>query len=202
MKNVLRLLVFAALVTVFALPSYAQDAAAQTPAASGPCTEAEAKAASYNKFRETFKGTPEQQKVAYETAKEYLSKYGACTDAGDVQITKYLQNWVGKYDAASADFAWVKALNENPSEAFRLGRERTAKNPDDLKTYLQLVAAGLKSAQGGNKSFNAETANYARKALALVEQGKTSDAWHPYTNQQEAAPGLHYHLGYLLLEGA
>src|ERR671921_715275 len=101
MKNVLRLLVFAALVTVFALPSYAQDAAAptpaQTPAATGPCTEAEAKAALYGKFRENFNKTAELQKVAYESGKEYLGKYGSCTDPADVTIIKYIQNWVNKY---------------------------------------------------------------------------------------------------------
>ncbi|HEX8149628.1 MAG TPA: hypothetical protein VF591_20790 [Pyrinomonadaceae bacterium] len=203
MKNVIRLLVFAALVTVFALPSYAQDAAAaQTPAA-GPCTtEAEAKGALYQKFLASYKGTPEQQKAAAETGREYLGKYGTCPDEADKKVAAFIQNWVNKYDAAAADFIWKKAVNENPAEAFRLGRERTAKNPDDLTTYLQLVVAGLKSAQGGNKSLYAETANAARKALQLIEQGKTSDIWLPYNSQQEAAPGLHYHLGYLTLENA
>src|SRR5215212_975244 len=129
MKNVLRLLVFAALVTVFALPSYAQDATpAQTPAA-GPCTtEAEAKGALYQKFLASYKGTPDQQKAASETGKEYLSKYGTCPDDADKKVATFIQNWVGKYDAAAADFIWKKALNENPTEAFRLGRERTSKN--------------------------------------------------------------------------
>jgi hypothetical protein len=77
-----------------------------------------------------------------------------------------------------------------------------AKNPDNLKLYLQLVAAGLKSAQSGNKSLNAESANVARKALALVEQGKTSDEWIPFTSQQEAAPGLNYYLGFFTLENS
>ena len=200
MKNVLRLLVFTALVTVFALPSYAQDAAAaQTPAA-GPCTtEAEAKNALYQKFLANYKGTPDQQKTASEIGKEYIGKYGTCPDDADKKVAAFIQNWVGKYDKATADFALTKALNENPALAFQMSREILAANPDNLKLYLQLVAAGLKS---GNKSLNADTANAARKALQLVEQGKTSDLWLPYNSQQEAAPGLHYHLGYLTLENA
>jgi hypothetical protein len=203
MKNVLRLLVFAALVTVFALPSYAQDAAAAQTPTPGPCTtEAEAKAALYKKFLDAYRGTPEQQKAASETGKEYLSKYGTCPDEADKKVTTFVQNWVGKYDKAAADFAFTKAVNENPAQAFQLARELTAANPDNLKVYLQLVAAGVKSAQSGNKSLNAETANAARKALQLVEQGKTSDIWAPFANQSEAAPGLNYYLGYLTLENS
>jgi hypothetical protein len=201
MKNALRLLALAALATVFALPAYAQDAAA-TPAA-GPCTtEAEAKAALYKKFLDNYRGTPEQQKAASETGKEYITKYGTCPDAADQKVTTFVQNWVNKYDAVAREFAFTKAVNENPAEAFRLGRDRTTANPDDLKTYLQLVAAGLKNAQSGNKSLNAESANAARQALKLIEAGKTSDIWLPFKSQQEAAPGLNYYLGFFTLENS
>jgi len=201
MKNALRLLALATLAAVFALPAYAQDAAA-TPAA-GPCTtEAEAKAALYKKFLDNYKGTPEQQKTASETGKEYINKYGACPDDADRKVATFVQNWVNKYDAVARDFAFTKAVNENPAEAFRLGRERTTTNPDDLKTYLQLVAAGTKAVQSGNKSLNAEATNAARKALQLVEQGKTSDIWAPFASQAEAAPGLNYYLGYFTLENS
>ncbi|HEX8187784.1 MAG TPA: hypothetical protein VF586_05500, partial [Pyrinomonadaceae bacterium] len=83
---------------MFTLPSYAQDAAAQTPAA-GPCTaEAEAKGALYQKFLASYKGTPDQQKAAAETGREYLSKYGTCPDEADKKVAAFVQNWVGKYD--------------------------------------------------------------------------------------------------------
>ena len=79
MKNVLRVLIVAAFVTAFASVAFAQDTA--TPAQGGPCTtDADAKAALYKKFLDNYKGTPDQQKVAYDTGKEYLAKYGACPD--------------------------------------------------------------------------------------------------------------------------
>jgi hypothetical protein len=203
MKNALRLLALAALATVFALPAYAQGAAA-TPAAAptGPCTEADAKAAQYKKFTDNFKGSPEQQKAAYEAGKEYLSKYGTCPDTGDQQIAKYIQNWTTKYEGATVEFNFTKAVNENPTQAFQLSRDLLAKNPDNLKIYLQLVVAGLKNAQAKNNSTNAQAADAARRALALVEKGTTSDAWLPFTSQQEAAPGLNYYLGFFTLENA
>ncbi|HEX8282183.1 MAG TPA: hypothetical protein VF588_02465 [Pyrinomonadaceae bacterium] len=203
MKNAFRLLALAALATVFALPAYAQDAAA-TPAAtpSGPCTEADTKAAAYKLFTDNFKGTPEQQKTAYESGKAYLEKYGTCPAAPDQQIAKYIQNWVTKYEGATVEFNFTKAVNENPTEAFRLSRDMLAKNPDNLKLYLQLVVAGLKNAQAKNNSTNAQAADAARRALALVEAGKTSDVWLPFTSQQEAAPGLNYYLGFFTLESS
>ena len=203
MKNALRLLALAALVTVFALPAYAQDTAA-TPAATptGPCAEAEAKATLYGKFRENFNKTAEQQKVAYESGKEYLSKYGSCTEAADQQIIKYIQNWITKYEKATLEFNCTKAVNETPAQAFAACAPYRDANADNLKVYLMLVAAGLKNVQAKNNSTNAEAANAARRALQLVEQGKTSDVWAPFTGQPEAAPGLNYYIGFFTLENS
>lgn len=206
MKNVLRLLVFAALVTVFALPSYAQDAAtptpAQTPAATGPCAEAEAKAALYAKFRENFNKTADLQKLAYESGKEYLSKYGACTGDADKPIITYIQNWVTKYEKATLEFNCKKAVNDSPATAFTACKPYVDANPENLSPYLLLVTAGLKNVQAKNDSTNAEAANASRRALALLEQGKTTDSWLPFTSQAEAAPGLNYYVGFFTLKNS
>jgi hypothetical protein len=200
MKNVLRLLAIAALATAFALPAFAQDTTGGTAAASAQ--DVQAKADLYKKFLDNYKGTPDQQKTAYEAGKDYLSKYSGDTSAENAPILKFIGNWVGKYEGAAAEFNFTKAVNENPSQAFQYSRDLLAKNPDNLKVYLQLVVAGLKNAQSGNKSLNADTANAARKALQLIEQGKTSDVWLPFTSQQEAAPGLNYYLGFFTLENS
>jgi hypothetical protein len=195
MKNVLRLLVFAALFTVFALPSSAQDAAAaQTPAATGPCTEAEAKAALYGKFRENFNKTAEQQKVAYEAGKEYLGKYGACTDPPDVTIIKYIQNWVSKYEDATLAFNCRKAANETPAQAFEACKPWIAAKPNDLGPHLALVGAGIKAYTNKDNSLNARAAAEARTALQMIESGKTTDIWAPFANQQDAPAGLRYYI--------
>ena len=195
MKNVLRLLVFAALFTVFALPSYAQDAAAaQTPAATGPCAEAEAKAALYAKFRENFNKSAELQKVAYEAGKEYLGKYGTCTDPADVTIIKYIQNWVNKYEEATLVFNCQKAANETPAQAFEICKAWIAAKPDDLRPHLALVGAGIKAYTSKDNSLNARAAAEARTALKMIESGKTTDTWAPFANQQDAPGGLRYYI--------
>src|SRR5215213_6066978 len=99
MKNALRLLSIAALATTFALPAFAQDTTG-TAAAGPTAQEVEAKAALYKKFLDNYKGSPDQQKVAYESGREYLSKYSADTSAENAPIVKFIQNWVGKYEKA------------------------------------------------------------------------------------------------------
>jgi hypothetical protein len=202
MKNVLRLLVFAALVTVFVLPAYAQDAAGQTPAA-GPCTaEAEAKGALYQKFLASYKGAPDQQKAAYDTGKEYLGKYGNCPDDADKKVASFIQNWVTKYEAATLKFTCTKAVNDTPAQAFTACEPYRAANPDALDPYLMLVAAGLKNAAANNKATNAQAANAARRLIQLIEQGKTTEQWAPLPSQAEATPRLNYYIGYFMLESA
>jgi hypothetical protein len=193
MKNAFKLLAIAALATVFTLPAYAQNAAA-TPAASGPCTEADAKNALYGKFRENFNKGAEQQKVAYEAAKEYLSKYGTCTDPADVTIIKYVQNWVNKYEEATLVFNCQKAANETPAQAFELCKAWIAAKPDDLRPHLALVGAGIKAYTNKDNSLNARAAAEARTALQMIESGKTTDTWAPFANQQDAPAGLRYYI--------
>jgi len=201
MKNALRLIVMAALTAAFALTAFAQTATpaqTPTPAAGGPCTtEVEAKAALYKKFLDTYKGSPEQQKAAYDTAKEYMTKYGDCPDDSDKQIAAFIQKWVGKYEAATVEFNCTKAVNENPAQAFQACQDLMRKNPDNPKYPLMLVAAGIKNAAKGDKSLNAQTIAQARTALKLIEEGKTTDTWAPFANAQDAPAGLRYYIGFL-----
>jgi hypothetical protein len=205
MKNALRLIVMAALTAAFGLTAFAQTATpAQTPApaASGPCTEADAQAAVYKKFLDNYKGTPEQQKVANEAGNEYLTKYGSCTEDSVKQVTAFIQKWVGKYEAATVEFNCTKAVNENPAQALQACQDLMRKNPDNPKYPLMLVAAGIKSAQSGNKSLNAQTVQQARRALDMIEAGKTTDNYLPFANAQDAPFGLRYYIGFLSYDTA
>ena len=200
MKNVLRLLIIVALAAAFALPALAQTTGGGTAATSAQ--DADAKAALYKKFLDNYKGTPEQQKVAYDTGKEYLSKYGSDTSAENAPIVKFIQNWVTKYEAATVEFNCTDAVNKNPTQAYQACQPLLAQNPDNLKVYLMLVAAGVKNATTGNKSMYGQTVETARKALSLISEGKTADSYAPFNNQQEATAGLNYYIGVFGLDSA
>jgi hypothetical protein len=202
MKNVLRLLAIAALATTFALPALAQDTTGTATTAAASAQDVQAKADLYKKFLENYKGTPDQQKVAYEAGKDYLSKYGSDNSAENAPIVKFISNWIGRYEKAVLEFNCTKAVNETPAQAFSVCRDVLANNPDNLKIHLQLVAAGIKLSQAKDTSHNAEALNEARKALQLIEQGKTSDVWAPFADQVGAKEGLRYYVGFFSLESA
>lgn len=199
MKNVMRVLIVAAFVTAFALPALAQDAAATPAAQAGPCTtEVEAKAALYKKFLDNYKGTPEQQKIASETGKEYLSKYGNCPDDGDKKIAAFIQNWVTKYDVAVRDFACTDAFNKKDyARAFQACQVILNEKPDNIDIVLLLARGGYANvtATPPNTALNAEAARMSRRAIELIQSGKTPAKWDPFPNQDEALGFLYYAQG-------
>jgi hypothetical protein len=185
MKTIARLLTFGATVALLALPA----AANSLSTVQDQCTQ-ENKDAWYATFRETFK--TDQQPKAYEAAKKYLS---ACTEETD--ITKYLKKWVGAYEKEIRKVNLPKILynDKNYAEAFKLGREILADEPENLKVLVDLGYGGYLAASAKNNSFNAEAVNYARKAIQMIESGKTLESWHPFPTKDEALAFLNYYIG-------
>jgi hypothetical protein len=195
MKNVFRIMLIAAAATLFALPAYAQDAAAQP---SATAQDADAKNALYTKFLELIKGGPAEQKQASEVGKEYLAKFGTPED----DIVKYIRGWVEKYDAAVWKYEFDQAVANNPARAFEMGRTRLQTQPENVELNLSLVQAGVNAASAKNMAHNAEAANAARRALQLIEGGKTAPNYIIFANRDEAVGGLHYMIGYLLMQSS
>jgi hypothetical protein len=197
MKNVLRLLILAAAVASFTLPAFAQD----TPAAGAAsvCTsEADAKAALYQKFLANYKGTPEQQKIANETGREYVNKYGTCPDEGDKKIATFIQNWNTKYEKAVRDFACTDAfIKKDYAKTFEACRVILNTEPDNVDTVLLLARAGYANmtSPAPNKTLNADAARMARRAIELIESGKAPAKWEPFPSRDEALGFLYYAQG-------
>ncbi|HEX8282126.1 MAG TPA: caspase family protein [Pyrinomonadaceae bacterium] len=78
----------------------------------GPCDDLEAKANFYRPFLDNFKGNAEQQKVAYEAGKEYISRYDRCPGESDKKVVGYIRNWVAKYEAAVRE--WERWQGRRP----------------------------------------------------------------------------------------
>jgi hypothetical protein len=206
MKNVLRFLIVAAFVTAFASAAFAQDTTggSTTPAQASPCTtDVDAKAALYKKFLDSYKGTPDQQKVASDTGRDYLAKYGSCTDEGDTKIATFIRNWTTKYDAAVRNFACTDAFNKKDyAKTFQACQALLADKPDDIDTTLLLARAGYANVTSPtpNKALNADAARMARRAVELIESGKAPAKWDPFPSKDEALGFLYYEQGVLTQE--
>lgn len=200
MKNIVRILTLIALAATFALPALAQDAAATAQ------TDADAKAALYAKFYDNYnQPQPDKQKIAYEAGKEYVAKYGSDQSEDNVKIIAFISKWLPKYEKAVRDFEFDQALkNKQNARAFELGRQIVAVEPENLSVNLRLAAAGLSSAIAKDTAHNADTINVARRALQLIESGKTpaNNDWLPFPNRDEAVGALNWTLGWMLLESS
>ena len=157
MKRTIKLLALAGLFAVFAAPTFAQT---------DKCTE-EFKSATYQKWYDNRKG---DQDAAYKAAKEYLA---TCTT--EDQYTKALANFVKAFDdlhanaKVNSDFqaAYEK---KNYAEQLRIGKQIIAADPDKTSVYIVMGLAGL-----GDPALLNESSQYAKKAIEMLEAGKTTE---------------------------
>jgi hypothetical protein len=196
MKKLIRLLVFAALVTAFALPALAQTTpSSDTAAAAASQDDAEAKAALYKRFTDNIKANPP---VAFEAGKEYLGKYEA-KDGPDDTYVKYIKKWVDSYEKiARRNQLLQKLKDKNYGEAVALSKQVLVDFPDDLPVLVELSQAGLTAATNGSTANNADTINFAKRTIQLIQAGKTYQPGVPIPNKDVLLGGLNYSLGFLL----
>jgi hypothetical protein len=205
MKTISRLLILAALATVFALPAFAQDPAA-SPA--GVCDEP-AKGERYTEFYNLKKtNKPDDQAKAYELGKQYITKYSSCDD----QYTTAVKNWVGKYEAAlgsvnrRSDF--FNAYNaKDVTKTNSLAQQLLAADQNDAAVAL-LTAWGIY--QGtltkNPAATESDALNYATKAFDLIQSGQEPKdlggkvSWAPFANKEDALSYLNFEIGALELK--
>jgi hypothetical protein len=175
----------------------AQTATPSPAAAQGECS-AEAKLAIYNEFRAIFKT---EQDKAYTLAKKYL----ACpTAAGEESIAAYLQEkFVAPMDKARRADNVKKFVYDSKdyAKAFELGKQVLVDEPENLRVLVDLGYAGYPASTKGT-TYNQDAINYARKAIQLLEAGRTLEIWDPYTGKDEALGYLNNTLGVLTLQTA
>ena len=178
MRRTIKLLTFAAMLAVFAVPALAQ---------SKECND-ENKAAWYQKFLDNFRGDPDKQKVAYDAAATYRD---ACpADSSDAQRA-YMQKFIDAYDKLHKDVDTGKQLeaainSKNYAEQMRIGKLVLANDPDNVKVYIIMGVAGLNDAH-----LLSDSSTYAKKAIEMIEGGK------PFAplfegNREKALANLNY----------
>src|SRR5215217_3385980 len=118
----------------------------------------------YSKFMTEYQNTPERQRSAAVTAREYLSKFGECTTDAEKKITAYIKNWLAGYEIAVVERPCTDAVDKTPAQAFEQCRPYVARDPESLRAYLLLSLAGMKQSSAADKKLKDETAKAARKA--------------------------------------
>ena len=187
------------LFVVVPVVSLATISSAQTPTIQRPSNPPMASAeldnekeASYARFNDYKRNpNPEQQRYAYPTAKEYLRRWGSAKDAETKEVIK----WVADYERGMRQSELYAAYDaKDYGKVFELAGPLVKSDPQYFFGLSILTEAGYESLLTRNTSRNAETAEYARQAIALVESGKVSNV-DPFKSLEVARGFLNYALG-------
>lgn len=157
-------------------------------------TDDPAKIAIYKRFVDNRIPNPT---AAYQAARDYLQKYTKDKD----QYTDYLTKWVAAYERDERKRKLPGFINEkNFTEAYATGAKILADEPDYLRAQIDLGYAGYLASTAKIETFNTQALGYARKAIQLIESGKTPTEWAPFKGKDDTLAYLNYAVGYLILK--
>jgi tetratricopeptide (TPR) repeat protein len=151
----------------------------------------------YTQFVDNYKTNPV---AAYQTAKEYLQHYAKEKD----QYADYVQRWVTAYERVERlrQLRHLVYDDRNYAEAFKLGKQVVAENPNNLDSLITLANAGYLAANARNESFNSEALGYAQSAIQMLDAGKTPENWDPFKGKADTLAYLHNTVGLIKLKTA
>lgn len=171
-------------------------------------TDDEVKVNTYKRFVDNRVPNPA---VAYEAARDYMQRYSKEND----QYTRYLKVWIAAYEedervrklAAEREDRQdrlLQAISQKKfADAYGQARQVLADDPNNVKVLIPLgYGAFIASTESRNENFNAEAANYAARAIQLIESGKSPDSWAPFKNKEDVLGSLQYALGFYSLKSA
>lgn len=169
-------------------------------------TDDEFKVTTYKKFMDNYDRNPV---AAYQAARDYMARY----NKEDDQYTRYLKAWIAAYeeDEKNRRLAAERADREQQllgsftqkdfAKAYGMAKQVLADNPDNVKVLIALGYEGvIASTEARNEAFNADAANYAQKAIQLIESGKAPDNWEPFKNKEDVLASLYYAVGFYYLK--
>lgn len=199
MKTMTKLFSLGAIVAALALPVAAKSFSVNEISSQDQCTQ-ENKDAYYAAFRENR--TTDQAK-AYDNAKKYLACPAGEANETTTKIIDYLKKWVGVYEDLTEKQKIRTALYNDPRNyplAYETGKKVLAREPENLNILIDLGANGYLLANLKNPALNAEAVVHAKKAISLLEAGKTVEDWKPLSGKDEAIAYLNYTIGVFTLE--
>ena len=169
-------------------------------------TDDEFKVTTYKKFVDNREPNPA---AAYQAAKAYMARY----NKEDDQYTRYLKVWIAAYeeDEKARRLAAEKADREQQllgsftqkdfAKAYGMAKQVLADDPDNVKVLIALGYEGvIASTEARNEAFNNDAANYAQKAIQLIESGRAPDTWAPFKNKEDVLASLYYAVGFYFLK--
>lgn len=136
----------------------------------------------------------EKQRLAYDAAREYLRKFGEDKDPEVPEVRKF----VAEYEKVMREQVLLNTYNaKHYEETFKLGRQILEREPENFFVLGVMSEAGLENARAGKAKSNAETIDYLKRAIKLLD-GNNVTKPNPFESIEFARGFLNAGLGSLL----
>jgi hypothetical protein len=207
-RSTIATVVFAAVIAFGAAATFAQD----------PCVDADGQTKLGDEFRRLYalKDIP-NRKLAVDTGKQFLEKYGACDSAKDLNdylkttLPKMIEN-IRKLEEAKIKADRItrfnKALTDGKAsrqwdEVYAAGKELLNNYDDSRVVEVVLGSIGLDETATAprNTKWNDDTLKYAKLTIQDLESGKLTTfgiGQFTYNNKDDAIAWMNYTIGYIL----
>jgi hypothetical protein len=146
------------------------------------CADVDGQNALYTKFTENFqKKTAAELRVAMDSAKGFLEKYGECPSVKEQ--ADYMRPWVPKLEenikkveegvVMGALFTrFDNAIKtDNAAELYAAGKEILAKRPDNYNIVVPMGIVGWDLAAKNNNAHAEDALRYSKMALDAIKNG-------------------------------
>lgn len=183
-----------ALFTALLLILFAAGVLAQNPTMPSQERDAE-KDALYSAFSGNKRvPTAEKQRLAYEAAREYLRRFRHDKDPELPEMQKFAAD----YEKVMREQDLFKSYTaKHYEDTFKLGRLILEHEPENFFVLGIMAEAGLENALTGKTTSNAETIDYLKRAIKLLEANNVTKP-NPFESVEFARGFLNAGLGSLL----
>lgn len=191
MKTLNRLFMIAALAAVFAVSALAQD----QPAAN-PCDSQEKN----DLYTQYYNLKKTDQAKAYDISKQYLDKFGSCTDNYTASVKKFNDAYGTAVGGLKLRTDFFNAYNaKDYAKLTTLANQLLAADANDAAAPL-LAGWGIYQAtlQKNPAANTTDALNFVNKALALIQSGQEPKdlggkvSWAPFGSKDEAMSYLNF----------
>lgn len=217
MKKMLKTLLPGALaLAFFAAPAVIPTVSAQDTTAAAPAANQDEKAKLDDTFRKNFKTNKD---LAYQTAKDYLAKFGS--DADNQEFVTYLKNWITKEEQRRKDEQKlglakrcsdpVTSASKAPtaaekakfgSDVFSGCQQFASQEPNNAYPLLVPVDYGfvLATSSPAVNTYNDQTIALAKQTIQKIESNTLGDVkWadYNYKSKDDALAWMNYIIGFI-----
>jgi hypothetical protein len=168
MKKLITFLSILTTVAILALPVAARNAVARPDNSLQDQCSQEAKDALYQSF---LKNRQADQAKAFEDAKKYLACPAGQVTEAQQKIIDYLKKWSTTYEkeVRKVQLPILLYNDQKYPEAYALGKQILADEPDNLYVLVHLGASGASTPRGGTKPGEVGTASEQGCRACLFE---------------------------------